>query len=187
MPRTESERDSLIAKASLDSGEVPGAEPPTASGSPKLNRAQDGLISLSRSLAAVLDVPFFEASVEAQRGSKAWRSLTYRVEANKIGDMWYRQKVGWGIYLAFEYESLDAKAKVTSLPLVAASVELGMMKARIDMQIFGVEQTPAILRARPQARDFDIEAYVHFLNAVNAVREIVAQEKAAIIPELLPE
>ena len=99
---------------------------------------------LSIDAAAELKIPFGEASGKFSRRIFIMEYLKY-VDIEEAGE---QVRYGVGVRAVSNFKLLSGKAKISSLPFIAASAELGFVEATLRFDVLGL-QSPKITNIIP--------------------------------------
>jgi hypothetical protein len=91
---------------------------------------------------------------------------------------------GAGIRLIIRARELNASAKFTSLPAIAASAEFSYSEASYNIQTVGLSG-PKIGIAAPKVGSYNIESYVNLMNAVNDIQRAALDLTTVVKPQLI--
>lgn len=135
---------------------------------------------LSLSVAAKLGIPF--GSAEGSYSRKILVQEYAKYVDIREGD----GKVRWGIAIRWisNIKVLDAKANLSSLPVISASAELGYVEASSKFQVRGMS-SQRITELMPDDMELSIENYLELKDALEAIKGEIWSDQTTISPTVL--
>ncbi len=155
------------------------ANPPPATLNDLTN--EDTFVSLlSVEAAASLGIPFGSAE------SKTARRIVVQEYAKYRDIMEGTTAVRWGVGVRWivNVKILNTEAKISSVPMVAASAQVGFVEATARFQVLGIA-SPEVTKAIPAPTDLNTETYVELKQALLKIKALIYEQATTIRPQVL--
>ena len=135
---------------------------------------------LSIDAAAELKIPFGEASGKFSRRIFIMEYLKY-VDIEEAGE---QVRYGVGVRAVSNFKLRIGKAKISSLPFIAASAELGFVEATLRFDVLGL-QSPKITNIIPTPSRLGVETYTLIGKAFTEIKKLVWDSETIVSPRIL--
>lgn len=137
-------------------------------------------IKLSVDAALKLQIPFGSADNKLARTIFIQEYKKYRALTKNEEMVHYGICIRWIVNI----EKLNAMARISSLPLVAASGEFNYVNASARFEVIGIS-SPAITKLIPAPKDLTTETFTELNNAFNKIKDKIWDKDIQIMPKIL--
>jgi len=122
-----------------------------------------------------------EAATNSGKELYIYEQMNYKDLDNcKDGKITY----GAGVRLTILAKKLDASVNLTSLGAIAASAEFKKAEVTVSMSTIGLSGSK-ITKTIPPAGSYNVEKHVQYLQAIDAIKEVISDPSTVVTPEII--